>query len=311
MSALVLAVLVVAVIAYGAAAPDGRTLHATRAGGAAVGLAAADGWSALTAGARARAGAAWRREPTSRWWRRTRKVLRGTGGALGATWRAVRAAGRGAQRGWRAGWEYADRVEHDRRVVAAARDYDRAVEAGDAERLARAQQRLTDLGETLPTVPMTDPEGTTDSPGQPAEGDAEPGPTEPANGADEAPPKGDTMADNPLSVRRTELATPQDLATEARAVLDLLNQAAQLLGAVSQWGVDLPDRYAAAPWGTRHVGHCVGEVSDVIGTLDPAAEISAAEALAGLQVAIGNIRTLTEQVDSQSATGQAEAFRTA
>lgn len=311
MSALILAVVVVAVIAYGAAAPDGRTLHATRAAGAAVGLAAADGWSALTEGVRARAGAAWKREPKSRWWRITRKVMRGTAGALGATWRAGRAAGRGAARGWRAGWAYADRVEHDRAVVAAARDYDRAAQAGDAEQLARAQQRLADLGETLPTVPVADPAGTADPPGpQTAEGDAEPGPTEPARGADEAPPKGDTMADNLIGIRRTELATPQDLNVEARAVLDVLNQVANLLGAASQWAVDLPDRYATAPWGTGPIAARVTEVAETISAWDVKGEIAATEALAGLQVAISGTRTLTEQADAHRATGSADAFRT-
>lgn len=109
----------------------------------------------------------------------------------------------------------------------------------------------------------------------------------------------------PMSIAKTELNHIEDLAKEVKTVETAVAGVAEAWEILRKWGVDLPERYAAAGWGTAGLDAAVTTAAEMMSQFKfPAVT----EAMGNIQAKITEARGVGEIVNAHQARGNAEAF---
>jgi hypothetical protein len=243
-------------------------------------------------------------------WRAARvggRVARAAAAAVPDGWRAGTAAARATRTGWTAWSAWLDRTTQRLRTTrnrAASEDTEHSPDpAADADPGAASAD--PSHGPDTRRTPDT-----ADGPGAPGAPGDESDPLATVAGSN---PEGDTMpttdtATEARPIRVTDLTTVDDLRVElddAESVLDVLETYLRLL---ADWIHGLPDRYAAAPFGTASLARGVAGVTE---SAPPSHAVQGLhDALSGLRHEIDETTSLTEAAETLDADGEVGAFRT-
>lgn len=110
----------------------------------------------------------------------------------------------------------------------------------------------------------------------------------------------------PMSLGNTELSTIDDYEKELKAVEAAVGLVAEAMDTVRKWGINLPERWDAAGWGTAGLDRSVQNIAELVGALKMPA---LAEAFALARGEVTKARGLGEAADAVKARGRTEAFR--
>jgi hypothetical protein len=104
---------------------------------------------------------------------------------------------------------------------------------------------------------------------------------------------------------QSELSTVDELANEMKTMENVFADLSEAIAKAKKWGANLPDRWAAANWGTKGLDRAVMDLSEEIAGI----KLVPLESFAGARSEIGKARTLGETADAIQARGKTEAFR--
>lgn len=167
---------------------------------------------------------------------------------------------------------------------------------------AAAPQPVPAAPETAPEAPKA-PEATT-TPKTPE--------TAPEPAPDPAPTSATTPTNTapngaiPMSIANTELSNIDDYEKELKAVEAAVGLVTEAMDTVRKWGNNLPERWAAAGWGTAGLDRSVTNIAETVGALKMPA---LAEAFAAARTEVTKARGLGEAAEAVKARGKTEAFR--
>lgn len=279
-------VLIVAGIAWSTAAPDQRTLRATRG---TVGAVRAVHHGAVdhlrsewaNGGARAKK----RTERRKKWAKHPVGQV-----ALLGEWAGIYGwrAGRSVVRATRAG------------LVHAPSAYRSAAQAAVDRRAARGPGRL----QRWATSRVDRTTRIVDQDVHAVDQDDMSGPDGPARCDDAV-----TGMDGDGDVRETDLQGVDDLRQEVHEASGALETMRCDIGAVCEWASSLPDRMSAAGWGTDGISGGVAHVSEVAGSSILEAIDQIEEALNALLGAVGDAESVGDAAGAQGAHGDVSSFK--
>lgn len=330
------AFLLIAALAYAAAAPDRRT-YATSRGTASAGKAAAVGGARQIradwqAGAPGRAKVYQRNRARLRKktlgpallaaWDGARLTCRGLLAADRGAYRAGRAAGREFRQAYRPAAEEARRKREERRQ--ARRDKRQAPEADSVQPSHPSGLPPERRCEWCDNRPRETKRGKLHVCGQCAvDIDVQTAaavrdhhvyaPTDPPAGTN---PDGTTTpptegTDMNLSIKPTELTDTSALRGEAKEARQVFEELREAMEHVQKYLNGLGDRYAGAPFGTERLSRSVTALTEHAGGVDPAAVDSLLEDVAALEEALTEAENLGEHTSSVKAEGDVHAFQPA
>ena len=110
----------------------------------------------------------------------------------------------------------------------------------------------------------------------------------------------------PMSLANTELSNIDDYEKELKAVEAAVGLVAEAMETVRKWGNNLPERWAAAGWGTAGLDRSVTNIAETVGALKMPA---LAEAFASARTEVTKARGVGEVAEAVKARGKTEAFR--
>lgn len=114
-----------------------------------------------------------------------------------------------------------------------------------------------------------------------------------------------TAPNGAITMPQSELSTVDELANEIKTMENVFTDLSEAIARAKKWGANLPDRWAAANWGTKGLDTAVMDISEEIAGI----KLVPLDSFGSVRSEITKARTLGETADAIQARGKTEAFR--